>query len=354
MKNRPEIDKASTAPTVEALSVKNQAINQGINMTNSKALTIGTTSVREVDGLYSLNDLHKASGGEENFKPAFFLRNDQAQALVAEIAKGADLHLFLKSTKGRNGGTYACKELVIAYAAWISAAFHLKVIRVFLSAATQQHEPVQATLDYDHISPAQAQDLKQIVQAIVDAGIQKYAETWARLQRKFKVNSYLFLHPDQYEAARAYLIAKLPNGYAPEVEEDFKQGTLRPFDGVAMRAARQVAMGFMTSTYQAAKAGLDTPPMANLPSDVLTGVLANALLQQRFLAFFNAECCLQFKPMSDGAVVIDFENADLDTIAQAVPMTRLAALMEALSRRTQTHLDAFGSYLTRAGGVQLM
>lgn len=121
-----------------------------------------------------------------------------------------------------------------------------------------------------------------------------------------------------------------------------------------MRAARQVAMGFMTSTYQAAKAGMDTPPMANLPSDVLTGVLANALVQQRFLAFFNAECCLQFKPMSDGAVVIDFENADLDTIARAVPMARLAALMEALSRRTQTHLDAFGSYLTRAGGVQLM
>ena len=223
-----------------------------------------------------------------------------------------------------------------------------------LLAQAAKAQPVQASLDYDRISPAQAQDLKQIVQAIVDAGIQNYAETWARLQRKFKVHSYLALHPDQYEAARAYLIAKLPNGYAPEVDEDFKQGTLRPFDGVAMRAARQVAMGFMTSTYQAAKAGLDTPPMANLPSEVLTGVLANALVQQRFLAFFNAECCLQLKPMSDGAVVIDFENADLDTIAQAVPMARLAALMEALSRRTQTHLDAFGSYLTRAGGVQLM
>ena len=322
------------------------------NMFNSKALTIGTTSVRQVGELYSLNDLHKASGSEASKRPGEFMRNQQTQDLVAEISN-AGISAF-ESRKGNAGGTFACKELVIAYAAWISAAFHLKVIRVFLSAATQQHEPVQATLDYDHISPAQAQDLKQIVQAIVDAGIQKYAETWARLQRKFKVNSYLFLHPDQYEAARAYLIAKLPNGYASEVEEDFKQGALRPFDGVAMRAARQVAMGFMTSTYQAAKAGLDTPPMANLPSDVLTGVLANALLQQRFLAFFNAECCLQFKPMSDGAVVIDFENADLDTIAQAVPMARLAALMEALSRRTQTHLDAFGSYLTRAGGVQLM
>lgn len=83
-----------------------------------------------------------------------------------------------------------------------------------LLAQATKAQPVQATLDYDRISPAQAQDLKQIVQAIVDAGVQAYGETWKRLQNKFRVNSYLALHPDQYEAARAYLIAKLPNGYA--------------------------------------------------------------------------------------------------------------------------------------------
>ena len=68
------------------------------------ALTLGSIAIRQHNGLFSLNDLHKASGGEENFKPAFFLRNEQTKALIAEIAKGADLHLFLKTTKGRRMG----------------------------------------------------------------------------------------------------------------------------------------------------------------------------------------------------------------------------------------------------------
>ena len=173
-------------------------------------LAIGDITVRQHNGLFSLNDLHKASGGEENFKPAFFLRNDQAKALIAELTKGADLHLFLNTTKGRNGGTYACRELVIAYAAWINAAFHLQVIRVFLAVATPQPEPIQPRLDYDRISPSQAQDLKELVQSIVEAGIQSHGETWARLHRKFRVNSYLELPATRFDEARAYLLAKLP------------------------------------------------------------------------------------------------------------------------------------------------
>ena len=185
------------------------------------ALTLGNITVRQHNGLFSLNDLHKASGGEENFKPAFFLRNDQAKALITEIANGADLHLFLNTTKGRNGSTYACRELVIAYAAWISAAFHLKVIRVFLAATTPQAEPTQTRLDYDRISPAQAQDLKEIVAAIVQAGIQGYAETWSRLQRKFRVNSYLELPAQHYGDAwptcwPSYPPARPPHAPQPE------------------------------------------------------------------------------------------------------------------------------------------
>ncbi len=69
--------------------------------------------------------------------------------------------------------------------------------------------PANPAIDYDRISPAQAQDLKEIVAAIVQAGIQGYGETWSRLQRKFRVNSYLELPTQHYGDARAYLLAKL-------------------------------------------------------------------------------------------------------------------------------------------------
>lgn len=171
------------------------------------ALNLGDITVRQHNGLFSLNDLHKASGGNPNQRPGEFIRNQQTKELVEEISN-AGISAF-ESRKGSNGGTYACRELVIAYAAWISAAFHLKVIRVFL-AAVQPQRPHNQALDYDRISPAQAQDLKELVHAVVDAKVQGFGETWARLHKRFRVNSYLELPATRFAEARDYLLGKLP------------------------------------------------------------------------------------------------------------------------------------------------
>ncbi len=94
-------------------------------------LTILNTSIRIFEQLYSLTDLHRVSGGKTKHKPAFFLRNEQTKNLILEIEKESKLQ-NCNSVKiihgGVNSGTYVCKELVIAYAAWISPTFHLTVL----------------------------------------------------------------------------------------------------------------------------------------------------------------------------------------------------------------------------------
>ncbi len=111
------------------------------------ALSIGTSSIRELDGLYSLNDLHRASGGEAKHQPSLFLRLASTQALITEISNSTEKQSYVSKSGRNGGGTYACRELVIAYAAWISAAFHLKVIRVFLNAQAAAPRPAPIPSD---------------------------------------------------------------------------------------------------------------------------------------------------------------------------------------------------------------
>lgn len=95
-------------------------------------LQILSQSIRTFENLYALNDLHIASGGKSKHQPSNFVRLDTTKALIAEIEK--DNQHALKIIRGGNfQGTYACKELVIAYAMWISPKFHLIVLRAFLA-----------------------------------------------------------------------------------------------------------------------------------------------------------------------------------------------------------------------------
>ena len=113
--------------------------SRGIKMSN---LQILTQSIRTFENLYALNDLHIASGGKDKHRPNQFIRLDTTKALIAEIEK--DNQHALKIIRGTNGGTYACEELVIAYAMWISPKFHLIVLRAFL--AMHRNQPQQLTL----------------------------------------------------------------------------------------------------------------------------------------------------------------------------------------------------------------
>lgn len=109
------------------------------------ALLIANTQIRQdAVGRFCLNDLHQASGGAKRHQPSDWLRLKQTQELVAEVAKSPEgLREFPEGVleprqasvftvnDGFGNGTYVVKELVYAYAMWISAAFHLHVIRAY-------------------------------------------------------------------------------------------------------------------------------------------------------------------------------------------------------------------------------
>ncbi|MFK3915763.1 KilA-N domain-containing protein [Psychrobacter sp. NPDC078501] len=111
-----------------------------------------------IDGLYSLNDLHKASGKADKHRPTFFLRNQETKDLIFELAEEiSDVRKctsgnpsVIRVVKGGNNrslqGTYVCKELVYRYAMWISPKFALLVIRTFdnLVTAASNIDPSQS------------------------------------------------------------------------------------------------------------------------------------------------------------------------------------------------------------------
>lgn len=109
-------------------------------------LAILNTSIRTHESLFSLNDIHKASGGAEKHRPSLFIRLDTTQDLISEIQKEVkSTDLIFKTTGGRGlRGTYACEELVLSYAMWISPKFHLVVLRAFL--AMHRKQPQQLAL----------------------------------------------------------------------------------------------------------------------------------------------------------------------------------------------------------------
>ena len=136
--------------------------------------------VREVDGnLYNLNDLHKAAclagkADKDKHSPKYFMRSAQVSDLVAEIMKGAKSSPFKKVT-GRSGGTYVCKELVYAYAMWVSPEFHLKVIQCFDSVVSKNPVVIR---NLDRISSEVRRSTEELMAVVDESSI-----TLAELKR---------------------------------------------------------------------------------------------------------------------------------------------------------------------------
>ena len=96
----------------------------------NNSVQISNISIHQTEnGLFSLNDLHRASGGEDRHAPRRWLQNIQTNDLIKELEKDGKPSIQSKQRLG----TFVCRELVIAYGMWISPKFALQVIQTFLA-----------------------------------------------------------------------------------------------------------------------------------------------------------------------------------------------------------------------------
>ena len=176
-------------------------------------LAILNTSIRSYENLFSLNDLHVASGGKDKHRPSFFIRLDTTKDLIAEIEQ--DNSNALKVIRGTQGGTYACEELMLAYAMWISPKFHLIVLRAFLNLHKKSTALLPST-----ITPEQQQAIQSAVQQAHHRTGLHWQEIYRQLKQAFKIAKYDQLPQDQFGNAMAFLMSLQPIALLP-VEKKF-------------------------------------------------------------------------------------------------------------------------------------
>jgi hypothetical protein len=111
------------------------------NQESKASIRIGDTVIHiDKNGRYCLNDLHESSGGEKRHRPAYFLATQQAKELIGLLSK-ADFPAIEAQQKT---GTFAKKEIVYAYAIWISTEFYLHVIQTYDKKVTEEHAQLEA------------------------------------------------------------------------------------------------------------------------------------------------------------------------------------------------------------------
>ncbi|EQA01711.1 KilA-N domain-containing protein [Glaesserella parasuis] len=190
-------------------------------------LTILKTSIGQLDNLFNLKDLHRVSGNEAKHEPYRFVRLDTTKELIEEIQKEDPTTQPLKTLRGTQGGTYACEELALAYAMWISPKFHLVVLRAFLAMhkGELQNSAQIAPLT---ITPEQQRAIQEAVQqAHYRTGLH-WKEIYSRLKSTFNVAKYDQLPQTMFEHVINFL-NRLGNQYRP-IDRSKKDITIAGLD----------------------------------------------------------------------------------------------------------------------------
>lgn len=162
-------------------------------------IQISNVAIRQTsNNLYNLNDLHKAAGGDDKHRPTFWLRLQQTQELIAEIEAQGDKAAEVING-GKNRGTFVCKELVYAYATWISAKFFLLVIRTFDAVVSGSLKIAPKTTSDDRTPLRNAVNM-----LVVKKGL-NYSEAYKLIHQRFAVGALDELSQAQLSEAVEYV-----------------------------------------------------------------------------------------------------------------------------------------------------
>lgn len=106
------------------------------------ALNNGTELRSDKDGLVSLNDLWVAAGSPQNKDSRQWRRKEGAAFIkfTTEFLNVPEKHI-IKSQRGAGGGTYAHKQIALAYAKYLSHELHMAVNNSFFERIEEEKNP---------------------------------------------------------------------------------------------------------------------------------------------------------------------------------------------------------------------
>ena len=152
----------------------------------NQLITFDPQAIKQLDGLYCLNDLHRMAGGERKHTPSRFIRLDKTQALIKALQdieaqktiqdpkQGYEPHnpkngcgqVFKVINGGSMQGVYGNRKIVYAYANWIDPYFYAGVLEVFDKVATGQTRTTSHTAEINQL----CHELKGITQLLTFCG----------------------------------------------------------------------------------------------------------------------------------------------------------------------------------------
>jgi len=97
----------------------------------------GLTISQNGNGLYSLNDLHKASGLPAHKAPGEFIKNDRTKKFI-NVLVGRGFSLPLETAVGGRSGTFGVKQVLCAYGSWLSPEIDVEVHEAFIEKIEQK------------------------------------------------------------------------------------------------------------------------------------------------------------------------------------------------------------------------